>query len=388
MLPGMLQNFVASNNTGKYFYDQPMARWDRVIDDKSRVNGVLTFQHGEEYRNQNGFPGLAAIGNIHSQRTQFSAIASYTRILSPTAFLDARLSFGRFTSYFPDGELDYNVNVKTLGMDNMPHAPTSTHEAPPRMQVDQFNDVIGNSYSWSTDNQWNFVPTVTLTRGTKTIRMGADIVYIGRGSAGSGRANGQFSFTRKWTQRYPLRGIDRFDGAGVADLLLGHPGSGYIEYNDSYYRTWPYFGFFIQNDWKVRRNLTLNLGFRYDVQIPFVERWNRVNSGFDFNAKNPLSDAILTRWHELKTRYDATPGQRFYYPDPPQAILGGKTFVQPNGPRRTYDTDWQNIQPRIGLAYLLTLQTVLNSARAAWALPIARQVEKGAASRLPDSNDL
>src|SRR5258707_7902828 len=73
MLPTMQQNFVASNNTGKYFYDQPMARWDRVIDDKTRVNGVLTFQHGEEYRNQNGFPGLAAIGNIHSQRTQFTA---------------------------------------------------------------------------------------------------------------------------------------------------------------------------------------------------------------------------------------------------------------------------------------------------------------------------
>ncbi len=359
MLPTMQQNHVASNNTGRYFYDQPMARWDRVLDEKTRLNTIVTFQHGEEYRNQNGFPGVAAYGNIHSQRTNFNAIATFTRILSPSAILDARLSFGRFTSYFPDGELDYDVNVKTIGMDKMPHAPTSTHQAPPRIQVDQFTDVIGNSYSWSTDNQWNFVPTITVTRGTKTIRFGVDLVYIGRGAAGSGRANGQFGFTRKYTQRYPLRGIDKYDGAGVADLLLGNPGNGYIDYNDTYYRTWPYFGFFVQNDWKIRRNLTLNIGLRYDVQIPFKERWNRVNSGFDFNVKNPMSDVILARWRDLKAQYDATPGQRFLYPEPPPVLLGGKTFVQPNGPRRTYNTDWQNIQPRFGVAYLLTKQTVL-----------------------------
>jgi hypothetical protein len=358
-MPGQQQNFVASNNTGRYFYDQPMGRWDRIIDDKTRLNGIVTFQHGEEYRNQNGFPGLAAYGNIHSQRTNFNSIASFTRILSPSAILDARLSFGRFTSFFPEGELSYQENVKTLGMDKMPHAPTSTFDVPPRIGVDQFTDVIGNSYSWSTDNQWNFVPTITLTRGTKTIRFGADFVYIGRGSTNSGRANGQFNFTRKYTQRYPLRGIDKYDGAGIADLLIGNPGSGYIEYNDTYYRTWPYFGFFVQNDWKIRRKITLNLGLRYDVQIPFVERWNRINSGFDFNAKNPLSDAVLARWATLKSQYDATSGQRFSYPDAPSVLLGGKTFVDPNGPRRTYNTDWTNIQPRFGIAYLMTRQTVL-----------------------------
>jgi hypothetical protein len=36
----MTSNFVAANSTGKYFYDQPMARWDRVIDGRSI--GVLT----------------------------------------------------------------------------------------------------------------------------------------------------------------------------------------------------------------------------------------------------------------------------------------------------------------------------------------------------------
>jgi len=91
-----------------------------------------------------------------------------------------------------------------------------------------------------------------------------------------------------------------------------------------------------------------------------VERWNRVNSGFDYTSKNPLSDQIIARWNELKTAYDKT-NPRFSYPAPPAAILGGKTFVQPNGGRRIYDTDWQNIQPRIGIAWRFQQRTVLRT---------------------------
>lgn len=64
---GMVSNFVAANSTGKYFYDQPMGRWDRVIDERNRVNALITFQRGQEYRNQTGIPGLGASGNIGSR---------------------------------------------------------------------------------------------------------------------------------------------------------------------------------------------------------------------------------------------------------------------------------------------------------------------------------
>jgi hypothetical protein len=362
-LPGLTQNFVYANSTGKYRYDQPMARWDRVMGDRDRIYGLVTFQHGHEYRNQTGIPGAAAGGNIWSQRTNMNFIADYTRILSPTALLDVRASFGRFTSLFPDGEVSSGVTAKDLGMTNMVHAPTSTSDFPPRLQVNQFSDLFGNAgnlYTWGTNNQWNVVPTVTFTRGTKTIKMGIDLVYAGIGNGNIGQANGQFSFNRGASQQYPLRAGNTSDGSGVADVLLGIPGSGFIDWNDTYYRTWPYAGVFVQNDWKVRRGLTLNLGFRYDVQFPFVERWNRVNNGFDFTAKNPLSDQVLAVWAKNKAAYDATKPQ-FPYPDPPPVLLGGKTFVQPNGNRRTYRTDYTDVQPRIGLAWMFAPRTVLRT---------------------------
>jgi hypothetical protein len=360
---GVTQNFVYANSTGKYAYNQPMARWDHVLGDKDRMYALATFQHGHEYRNQTGIPGVAAGGNIFSQRTNVNAIADWTHILSSTAMLDVRASFGRFTALFPDGETSSGITAKDLGLTNMIHAPTSTSDFPPRFTVDQFSDLFGNTtnlYTWSTDNQWNVAPSVTITHGKQTIKAGLDLVYAMQGSGSIGQANGQFSFNRSATQQYPLRAGNSSDGSGVADMLLGAPGSGFIDWNDTYYRTWPYAGIFIQDDWKVRRNLTLNLGLRYDVQFPFVERWNRMNTGFDYNVANPLSDQILAAWKANKAAYDA--GKNTYpYPNPPAAILGGKTFFEPGGPRRTYDTDWSNIQPRIGVAWMFAPKSVLRT---------------------------
>ena len=360
--PGFTQNYVFSNSTGQYRYDQPMVRWDRVIDPENRVYALATFQHGHEYRNQTGIPGPAAGGNIWTQRTDLTVIADWTRVLSPTAIFDLRASFGRFTQYFPDADTSTGITAGDLGM-NVPRAPTSRTAFPPRLLVDQFSNLFGNGsnlYTWSTDNQYNVVPTLTMTRGNKTLKFGVDLVYAMRGTGSIGQSNGQFSFTRYATQQYPLYTGSGTNGSGVGDVLLGIPGSGFVDWNDTFYRTWPYFGFFVQNDWKVAPRLTLNLGLRYDVQVPWVERWNRTDTGFDFNSVSPLNGSVLPIWQKDQAAYDAT-NPRFSYPAPPAALLGGKTFLAPGGTRRAYLTDWQNIQPRIGAAWLFAKETVLRA---------------------------
>ncbi len=361
---GVTQNFVYSNSTGKYFYNQPIGRWDHMFSQRDRVYFTGTFQHGQEYRNQTGIPGVAAAGNIGSQRTNFNVIGSWTRLVSASAIFDLRLSFGRFTAVFPDTPLDSGVTTADLGMTNVPRAPTSPGTVPPRFTLDQFSDLFGNGtnlFTWSTNNQWNLVPTLTVSRGKMTIKYGVDMVYAGIGSGNIGNTNGQFGFNRSASQQYPLRAGSTGDGAGIADLLLGAPGTGFIDWNDTYYRTWPYAGIFVQNDWRVARKLTLNLGLRYDVQFPFVERFNRINTGFDYKAKSPLSDQILAAWNANAATYNANKANAFPYPPAPAAILGGKTFVQPGGSRRTYDTDWSNLQPRFGLAWAFHRTSVLRT---------------------------
>ncbi len=357
--PGLQQNFFATGNDGQYAYNQPMGRWDHEASEKDRFYAMFTFQHGHEFRNQNGFPAPAMQGNIDTQRTQQTYIADWTRILSPALALDLRISFGRFTSYFPDGPPESsNITARALGI-SMPHPPTTHTDTAPRMQVSGYSDIIGNLYTWSTNNQWDFSPSITHSSGGHTRRYGFEYVYAGIGTGDTGRANSLFAFTNGWTQQYADRNRDSSDGSGIASLLLGLANSGYVDYNDTYYRTWPYVAGYIQDDWRARHNLTLNVGLRYDIQIPFVERWNRVNSGFDFNRVNPLSSQVLAAWATDKQQYDATNPQ-YPYPSPPAALLGGKMFIG-NGSRRVYDTDFTDVQPRVGLAWGFERNTVLRT---------------------------
>lgn len=343
------QNYFATNNTGKYRYDQPMARWDHNFSQNDRLYAIFTFQHGNEDRNNTGFPAPAETGQIISERTFQTYILDWVHVFSSATVLDIRGSFGRFTSDFPDGERDFNLTASSLGI-TLPHPSTVARDTAPHVNLDLYTSIIGNTYTWNVDNQWSFSPTLTRIHGRHSTKFGGEYVRAARASAGPGRANGEFSFNRTWTQLSSTRGGDRFDGSGIADLLLGLPASGFIDYNDSYYRTWPYMAFYIQDDWKARRNLTFNLGLRYDVQYPFIEQHDRVNTGFDFNSVNPLSDQIIANWKALKTAYDAKNPQ-WPYPDPPAAILGGKTFITPGGDRHTYGTDWTNLQPRFGFAW-------------------------------------
>ena len=53
-----------------------------------------------------------------------------------------------------------------------------------------------------------------------------------------------------------------------------------------YYAPW------VQDDWRVSRRLTVNLGFRWDFNIPANERYNRMNRGFDLNLTNNVDQMI------------------------------------------------------------------------------------------------
>lgn len=354
--PGLTQNFFATGNLGRYRYNQPMGRFDHVFNDKTRMYFVFAYQNGYEFRNNNGFPEPAIVANYNSNRRTHQYVFDITHVISSTKVVDVRLSFGRFAQRFPDGNLDSDFTVDGLGI-RMPVVPTVEKQLPPRINLSSYNSIIGNTYSFSADTQIDFAPSVSHTIGRHTLHYGFEWARIARASMGPGRANGEFSFTNGFTQQYADRGQGAFDGSGIASLLLGYPASGFIDWNDSAYRINQYYAAYIQDDWQVRPDLTLNLGLRYDVQVPFVERFNRVIRGFDYNVKNPLSDQVLARWRELKAQYDAT-NPRYPYPDPPAELRGGILFADEKH-RRTYATEWWNIQPRLGFAWRFAERTVL-----------------------------
>ena len=134
-----------------------------------------------------------------------------------------------------------------------------------------------------------------------------------------------FSFPRAFTQGPdPTRG-DPTSGAGFGSLLLGTGGSGGITLaaNAAYDKT--YYGWYLNDDFHLRRNLTLNLGARYDFQTAPTERFDRIDHWI--LARNSVSDAV---------------GQN---------LQGALQHTGSGIPRGVYDPQYTNLAPRVGLSY-------------------------------------
>ncbi|MFO0001307.1 MAG: hypothetical protein ACK559_09260, partial [bacterium] len=85
----------------------------------------------------------------------------------------------------------------------------------------------------------------------------------------------------------------------------------------------------MQDNYKISRRLTLNLGLRYDLHLPRTDRFDRLLN-FDPTATEPTTGRA-----------------------------GAFRFVGRNTDnRRQFDTDWNNLGPRAGFAYQVNDRTV------------------------------
>jgi hypothetical protein len=105
-----------------------------------------------------------------------------------------------------------------------------------------------------------------------------------------------------------------------------------IDNNASYYLTRPMYAGYVQDTWRVSNHLTVDIGLRYEVQIPWLERYNRMASQFNINAVNPDSSQILAAWNADAATYNAT-NPKYPYPSAPPAIWGVWQFAGQNGLR-------------------------------------------------------
>lgn len=162
---------------------------------------------------------------------------------------------------------------------------------------------------------------------------------------------GTFSFAPDWTQQNPVRNVST-QGFSLASMLLGL-GGGSQQNNLSQALASSYWGGFIQDDFHLSRKLTLNLGLRYELDVPRTERYNRM-SFWDATAASPIAGVV--------------PG----FPN----LLGSMNFVSADDRRQT-PTDSNNVSPRIGFVYQVNTKTVVRGGYAFMYAPSITQATYG-----------
>jgi hypothetical protein len=194
-----------------------------------------------------------------------------------------------------------------------------------------------------TDNIYQALDNFSKVYGTHTLKFGGQYHFNQLEENLFNVANGNFFFGA-------TNGGVSETGSDFVDFLLGAPssyvqGQSYPSYGRNYY-----FGLYGQDSWRIKSNLTLNYGLRYDVNSPFYEKYNEIQT--------------------------IIPGQQsIVFPGSPTGWL----FPGDSGvPRSLAPTRWTNFAPRFGLAYSFgdhegTLGKILGkpgstSIRAAWGI--------------------
>ncbi len=199
-----------------------------------------------------------------------------------------------------------------------------------------------NTYRPLDQNLITFGDTLTWIKGKHTLKFGADFVRnaaVDGFTSGRGNPRGRINYTG--TNADPL-----------ARFLLGlAPNT--VQYVNLFrppmdVHNWEQ-GFFAQDDFKIHPRLTLNLGVRYEIITPFTEN-NDLLVNFDPTFMGP---------NGVKGRF-IVPSQKTLDAVDPRYIAYGIVTADKLGlPRSLVKTDYNNVAPRLGLAWRITDRTVL-----------------------------
>jgi len=263
--PGQIQNFgnsfsapSSTNSIG--------VRLSGSVSTKDR----LTFN--EQYRG-NHSDTLQLFGFTDTSRGYgLSSTEGWSHSFKPRFINSANLSFSRSIAkaqpFFAYGE---NV-AQELGITGTNQDPVDY--GPPNLSFTNFAGLTDGSASTSRNQTTNFTDTVTyVIRRKHNLQFGYGYRRMQQNALSYANSRGSFTFSGLLTSQLNAVGQPT-SGTGMdfADFLLGLPQSSSVRINDTnnYFRGWAT-NWYGQDDWRVNRGLTFNLGLRYEYFSPYTE---------------------------------------------------------------------------------------------------------------------
>ena len=289
------------------------SKGDHIFNEKDRIS-IRYILHNFPTSNLVVYPEPAADpnGNV-SLRRAHSLLINHTHSFTPTILNDFRYNLQpRFFKNLSLG-LDQGWPTK-MGLKGV------NDRAFPQFSVAGYTGLGAGTHEriQTPIVDQHFVNALSIFRGKHSFKTGAEFRHGRNVDNFNQLISGSFAFNVQPTQQPGVNNT----GNGLASLLLGFPNSANIRYTDELDRRAAYYALFLQDDWKLTQNLTMNLGLRWEAHTPRIDANDRQNS-FDRAAINPIS---------------ATPGV--------------VTFAGKNGlGSKIYNGDWNNFAPRFGIAW-------------------------------------
>jgi hypothetical protein len=328
-----------------------LARFDHAFNENHRMFLRLHRDFWEEDKNRdfnNSVRGV--ILNRNNKGIAFDDVY----VFNPTFLFNFR--YGLTFQDFPERRASQGWDLASLGLSSnlISQLPDLQRATLPNVQTGQFTQLSQwesqDGYTASTTN--SFVGNFTKLKGNHSLRFGPEFrVYRESRNRYGNALSPQYIYNNDYVKANDTA-ANPTAGGEIAAMMFGIP-AGSMTKAASYVEQDKYWALYFQDDWKISRKLTLNIGLRYEYETPLTERFDRAAIHFAGTTPNPLNDAARAKY--ALNPIAELPASQFQ-------ALGGLTFagVAPNG-RSYWQAERTNFQPRIGLAYQLRPKTVLRA---------------------------
>ena len=324
--PGYVNNINTVGNPGAN-QNVWSIKGDYNITANSRLSGLFSKQFFGSPDSTGPIPGPLG-NNFNSAGTDKFYRLSHDQVITPT--LLNHITFGwndrNIIEYFPQR---YNtipaadraiLQIKGASTDN----PTSNMLPPSAYNI---GGPYGEYGFWintlSPSRTANINEQLSWNKGAHNIKFGFEYLRADYRRINCNGCTGEADFSNNTTG---LPGATGQTGSSYAAFLLGAPAAGNYSVAGDFSFGEPYYAWFVQDDWKVNRKLTLNIGLRYELPFPKQEEQSRV------------SNLCL------------------YCPNPAAGNIPGALQFAGNGPGRTGQPSFLAVRknawgPRLGFAY-------------------------------------
>lgn len=346
-LPNQTGTSDGANN-----YDNPTAvafetyytatgRVDHNFSDKHRLYGRFSWDFWEEEKDDR-FDNEATGIFLNRKNRVFALDDAYT--IKNNLLMNVRGGFTR--QLFPERRRSQGFDLSSLGFANSLVSLVPGDLATfPNVTFDGFQNFSPweSGDGFFTTDVYNVTGSLVWLIGNHNLKLGTEYRrYVENSSRFPTAVSPTISFSNTWTRGPIDNSAAAPRGQDFASFLLGLPTGGSMSRAAEYTESSGVFALYAHNDWRVRNNLTLNLGLRWEYESPLTEADDHMVSGFDFTTPLPIADTVQANY--ARNPIPEVPVSQFL-------VRGGVLYPDTGGPKAAWEAVYGNFMPRAGFSW-------------------------------------
>jgi Carboxypeptidase regulatory-like domain len=327
-------NFLETSGTQVYPVNKLSIKGDHIINSKHRISGYYGHDREHQTFGPDGPPTLPGLYSTYNDLVQATDVVRFS--------WDWTLGPNKLNHFFAGGNnwrQDHKPPQEYLGnwkskfcLPNVPNCDDNLVNLFSGGTSDNYSTWGGQADNGSENTVYAYNDDFTWSKGHHTIKLGGMFQINHYNGFGRQCEAGCAGFSYQETG-VPGGSNPNAGGNAFASFLLGQADSGQIDTVRFIGQQFTYFSGYVQDDWRITPKLVMNLGLRYDINLPptgLNDRW----SDFSPTTPNPAAGGI------------------------PGAVLFAGSGTGRVGSRTLSDMWDKGIGPHIGFAYSKDAKTV------------------------------